>query len=178
MVEGSARPRGRRAALLAATQEGLARIAPAAGPLGEPRVVPCRRPSGSGARRLDALAAAGNGSGWATGGASFASPTGPRATCPCRMECRPAGSARSSPRARTPARRWRTEAWPVYSVAAVRRFPELPLAGRGRVFDLARGPDGRIWATTVDGVVRFALGRGEPPVDPIPTTELGGPAVR
>ncbi len=59
------------------------------------------------------------------------------------------------------------------SPRGVRRFPDLPLAGKGRVFDLARAPDGRIWASTLTGIVRFAWDRGAP-VDPMATTEVGG----
>jgi len=59
------------------------------------------------------------------------------------------------------------------SRSGVRRFPDLPLAGRGRVFGLARGPDGRVWASTVDGVVRFRWEK-DAPIDPIATTEVGG----
>lgn len=54
-----------------------------------------------------------------------------------------------------------------------RRFPALPLAGSRRVFGLARGPDGRVWASTLSGVVRF-LWTKEGPRDPIATTEVEG----
>jgi ligand-binding sensor domain-containing protein len=61
------------------------------------------------------------------------------------------------------------------SATGVRRFPDLPLAGRGRVFDLAHGRDDTIWATTVDGVVRFSWdARRLEPRNPIPTTTLAG----
>ncbi|MBK9372480.1 MAG: protein kinase [Holophagales bacterium] len=61
------------------------------------------------------------------------------------------------------------------SPAGVRRFPDLPLAGPGRVFDLARGAGDTVWATTVDGVVRFSWdARTKKPRDPIPTTEIAG----
>jgi hypothetical protein len=55
----------------------------------------------------------------------------------------------------------------------VRRFPELPLAGKGRVFDLVRTPDGLVWASTLSGIVRFAWDSGGP-LDATATTEVGG----
>ena len=59
------------------------------------------------------------------------------------------------------------------SPGGVRRFPELPLAGRGRVFGLARDRAGLIWASTVAGVLRFRWeARG--PVEAVATTEVGG----
>ncbi len=52
------------------------------------------------------------------------------------------------------------------SGGSVRRMPGLPRAGVGRVFGLLRAPDGRIWATTIDGAVRFRWdARGGGPVD-------------
>ena len=61
------------------------------------------------------------------------------------------------------------------SPAGAHRFPDLPLAGTGRVFDLARGPDGSVWATTLAGVVRFSWDeRRNVPRDPVPTTLLSG----
>lgn len=59
------------------------------------------------------------------------------------------------------------------SPGGVRRFEDLPLAGRRRVFGLARGPDGRIWASTVSGVVRFGWTKAGP-ADAEATTEIDG----
>ncbi len=46
----------------------------------------------------------------------------------------------------------------------VRRFPELVVMGRSRVYGLMRDRQGRYWATTLTGVVRFRWdkGRGRP----------------
>ncbi|HYN44083.1 MAG TPA: hypothetical protein VE129_20065, partial [Thermoanaerobaculia bacterium] len=61
------------------------------------------------------------------------------------------------------------------SAAGVRRFPDLPLAGRGRVFDLAQGRDDTVWATTLEGVVRFSWDAHKlEPRDPVPTTNVSG----
>ncbi len=61
------------------------------------------------------------------------------------------------------------------SPAGARRFPDLPLAGRRRVFDLARGPDGTVWATTLGGVVRFTWdGKAGAPRDAVVTTTVDG----
>lgn len=61
------------------------------------------------------------------------------------------------------------------SAKGAKRFPDLPLAGRGRVFDLAHGAGDTVWATTVEGVVRFSWdARAEQPRDPVPTISLFG----
>ncbi len=59
------------------------------------------------------------------------------------------------------------------SAGGARRFPELPLAGTGRVFGLARGPEGEVWASTLRGVVRFRWERGRP-TEAAATTAIGG----
>ena len=57
------------------------------------------------------------------------------------------------------------------SPAGARSFPDLPLAGRGRVFDLAHAGDGSVWATTLHGVVRFRWDeRSRSPRDVVVTT--------
>jgi len=64
------------------------------------------------------------------------------------------------------------------SAAGARRFPELPLAGRKRVFDLAYAGDGSVWATTLDGVVRFRWDeKTRSPRDVVVMTELDGEAL-
>lgn len=64
------------------------------------------------------------------------------------------------------------------SPSGARRFPGLPVAGRRRVFGLAREPDGTLWATTIDGVVRFRWDdRSHAPVEAVPMTEIGGEPV-
>lgn len=57
--------------------------------------------------------------------------------------------------------------------AGARRFPSLPLAGLRHVFGLARGPDDRVWASTLEGVVRFLWTR-DGPRDAVATTDVGG----
>ncbi len=59
------------------------------------------------------------------------------------------------------------------SARGARRFPGLLLAGRNRVFGLARGPEREIWASTIEGVVRFRWEKGGP-ADAVATTEIGG----
>lgn len=54
-----------------------------------------------------------------------------------------------------------------------KRFPKLPLAGTGRVFGLARGPAGEVWASTLSGVVRFRWKEGGP-TGAVATTSVGG----
>ncbi len=64
------------------------------------------------------------------------------------------------------------------SAAGARRFPDLPLAGRERVFDLAHASDGSVWATTLKGVVRFRWDeKSRSPRDVVATTELDGEAL-
>ncbi len=64
------------------------------------------------------------------------------------------------------------------SASGGRRFPGLPLAGSGRVFDLAVVGDGSVWATTLHGVVRFRWdAKARAPRDPVATTELDGEAL-
>lgn len=63
------------------------------------------------------------------------------------------------------------------SPAGARRFPSLPLAGGRRVFGLARAPDRTVWATTVDGVVRFRWdAAAREPRDAVATTTIDGEA--
>ncbi|MFN7987371.1 MAG: protein kinase [Thermoanaerobaculia bacterium] len=64
------------------------------------------------------------------------------------------------------------------SPGGAKKFPSLPLAGRRRVFDLARGPEGTVWATTIDGIVRFAWdAKAGEPRDAVATTTVDGEAV-
>jgi len=64
------------------------------------------------------------------------------------------------------------------SPSGPRRFPELPVAGRRRVFGLAREGDGTLWATTIDGILRFRWDeRSRAPVEAVPVTDLGGEPV-
>ena len=59
------------------------------------------------------------------------------------------------------------------SSRGARRFPELPLAGSGRVFGLAHGPGGEIWASTLRGIVRFRWERDRP-AGAVAVTSIGG----
>lgn len=64
------------------------------------------------------------------------------------------------------------------SAGGARPLPELPVAGRRRVFGLAREKDGTIWATTIDGIVRFRWDeRARAPVDAVPVRDVGGEPV-
>lgn len=56
------------------------------------------------------------------------------------------------------------------------RVPGLPLAGRGRVYDLHRDRNGFVWASTDDGVVRFRWEGGRQ-VDVLLLSESGGEPV-